>query len=224
MTHSITVTFWGDLICPICPIGHAKLKAAIEQFPHKDDVEIVYRSSRLRPGVAPHTVESYLRQKYGADSDVAAILGQVEQMGADAGLTYRMAKTLAGDTLDAHRVVHLARSEGLQLQMVERLHQGHFAEEANIFDKDTLVRLAGEVGLDRSRVTAMLASDEFKKEVEADETAAAQVGASSVPYFLFNGQLPVCDEDRREQLPAILDQAWKVQTGTAHPRLQEAEL
>ena len=26
MTHSLTVQFWGDLICPICPIGHAKLK------------------------------------------------------------------------------------------------------------------------------------------------------------------------------------------------------
>jgi predicted DsbA family dithiol-disulfide isomerase len=53
MARSLTVQFWNDLICPICPIGHAKLKAGIELFPHKDSVEVAHRSSRLRPGVPP---------------------------------------------------------------------------------------------------------------------------------------------------------------------------
>jgi hypothetical protein len=46
-------------------------------------------------------------------------------MGAEAGLTDKMADTLAGDTMDAHRVVHF------QLLTVEHLHSGHFAEEAD---------------------------------------------------------------------------------------------
>jgi predicted DsbA family dithiol-disulfide isomerase len=58
----LTVQFWGDLICPICPVGHAMLNAGIAQFPLRDSVEIVYRSSRLRPGVPLHTVNSYLNK------------------------------------------------------------------------------------------------------------------------------------------------------------------
>lgn len=211
MTYTLTVQFWGDLICPVCPLGHAMLKAGIAQFPHRDSVEIVYRSSRLRPGIPPHTVTSYLKQKYGADADVASILGQVEQMGAEAGLTYKMANTSAGDTMDAHRVVHFAKSHGLQMQMVERLHKGHFAEEANVFDTDTLVRLAGEVGLDRSEVGSMLAGDTFKKDVEADEAAAQEVNASTVPFFLINDRFSIQGSEARKQIPAILDQARKAQ-------------
>jgi predicted DsbA family dithiol-disulfide isomerase len=191
MTETLTIQFWGDLICPVCPVGHAMLKAGIAQFPHRDRVEIVYRSSRLRPGVPPLAVNSYLQQQYGADADVASILGQVEQMGADAGLTYKMANTLAGDTMDAHRVVHFAKSHGLDMQTVEHLHSAHFAEEANIFDKDTLVRLAGEVGLDRNEVASMLAENTFKNDIEADEAAAQDVGASSVPFFLIRDRFPI---------------------------------
>ncbi|WP_159014318.1 DsbA family protein [Acidisoma sp. S159] len=114
MTYALTVQFWGDLICPVCPVRHAMLKAGVAQFPHRESIEIVYRSSRLRPGIPPHRVNSYLKQKCGAEADIASILGQVEQ-GAEAGLTYKMANTLAGDTMDAHRVVHFAKSRGLQM-------------------------------------------------------------------------------------------------------------
>ncbi len=100
------------------------------------------------------------------------------------------------------------------MRAVERLHKGHFAEEANIFDKDTLVRLAGDAGLDRIEVASMLAGDKFKTDVEADEEAARQMGASSVPFFLIKDQFPVQGSQAREQIPAILDQAWKAQSGS----------
>jgi predicted DsbA family dithiol-disulfide isomerase len=132
-------------------------------------------------------------------------------MGAEAGLTYKMANTLAGDTMDAHRVVHFAKSRGLQMQTVERLHRGHFVEEANIFDTGTLVRLAEEIGLDRSEVGSMLAGDTFKKDVEAEEAAAQEVNASTVPFFLINDRLSIQGGEARKQIPTILAQARKAQ-------------
>jgi predicted DsbA family dithiol-disulfide isomerase len=191
MTQAIIIEAWGDLICPMCPIGHAKLKEGIASFLHKDAVKVVYRSFRLRPGLAPQTVDAYIKNKHGPATNVASLLSQVEQWGADAGLIYRMGKTQAGDTMDAHRVVHFARIQGLQMQTVERFHVAHFAEEENLFDKDTLARLASQVGLERNAVTTVLAGDDFRREVEADEQAARNMGVSSVPFFLFNGQIPV---------------------------------
>jgi predicted DsbA family dithiol-disulfide isomerase len=86
----------------------------------------------------------------------------------------------------------------------------------------TLVRLAGGVGLDRNEVASMRAGSKLKKEVEADEKAAQQMGASGVPFFLINDQFPVQGSEAREQIPVVLNQAWKAQCGIAHPRLQQA--
>jgi predicted DsbA family dithiol-disulfide isomerase len=209
MSELITIQFWNDLICPMCPIGNVKLKQGIERFAHKDKVEIVYRSFRLRPGVSPHTVNEYLEGNHGKDTDVPAILAQVERMGAEAGLIYKMENTLAGDTMDAHRIVQFAKPEGIQKQTVERIYTAHFAGEANIFDKDTLVRLASEVGLDRNAVTSMLAGDAFKQEVEADEKTVRQMGIGGVPFFLLNDQIPVRGIQSPEHFLLTLNQAWQ---------------
>jgi predicted DsbA family dithiol-disulfide isomerase len=208
MTQGITIQFWNDLICPICPIGQVMLKRGIAMFPHRDRVQIVYRSSRLRPGVATHTVDTYLKGKYGTDADIPSILKQVERMGAQAGLVYNMAATLAGDTMDAHRLVHLAQSQGLQTRAVERIHKAHFEENASIFDPDVLVCLAGEIGLDPGTAAAMLRGDLFKSEVEADERAVRGMGVSSVPFFLINS-IPVHSAVPPEEFLSVLNRAWK---------------
>lgn len=220
MTKPITVQFWNDLICPICPIGQVMLRNGIELFSHSDSVEIVYRSFRLRPGVATHTVDAYLKGKYGNDANVPAILAQVDQMGAQAGLIYKMANTRAGDTMDAHRLVHLAQAEGLQAKTVDRIHKAHFAEGQNIFDRDVLVRLAVEIGLDRNTVASMLTGDKYKAEVEAEEQAVRKMGVSSVPFFLINDQIQINGGQAPEQFRAALEKAWQSQSSHGQSRLQ----
>jgi predicted DsbA family dithiol-disulfide isomerase len=120
-----------------------------------------------------------------------------------------MANTLAGDTMDAQRVVQFAKPKGLQKQTVERIYAAHFAEEANIFEKDTLVRLAGEVGLDCNAVGSMLDGDAFRQEVEADEKTMRQMGIGGVPFFLLNDEFPVRGIQSPEHFLSALDQAWQ---------------
>jgi len=143
-------------------------------------------------------------------------------MGADAGLVYKMAKTQAGDTMDAHRVVQLAKREALQMQTVECIYKAHFAEEENIFDKDTLVRLATDVGRDRNAVASMLAGDTFRDEVEADERGAKQMGNRGVPFFLVNDQIPVRGIQSPEHFLSIVKQAWQAQDSQSPSRLKTA--
>jgi len=213
MTQSLTIQVWHDLICPICPIGRVKLNQGIELFAQKARVEVLYRSYRLKPGVAPYTVYSYLKQQYSKDADVGAILAPVERMGAAAGLTYRMANTWAGDTLDAHRLVHLAHSEGLQARAVERIQRAHFTEEMNIFDKEALVWLGGQIGLDRNAVAWMLSGDQYTEEVEEDENAARQLAVSRIPHFLVDGQIETSGGQPPERFLSILEGAWDAAVG-----------
>lgn len=219
MNEKIKVEFWGDLICPMCPIGYVNLKKAIGQFPEKHNIDIFYHSFRLRPGVPPHSVDEYLKGNHGPDANVPQILFHVEEWGASAGLIYKMAKTKAGDTMDAHRVVHFANSKGMQMEAVDRIQQAHFAEEENIFDIDTLVRLAGDIGLDQDEVAVMLAGDLFKKEVQADQDALHLRGVSGVPYFLINDQIVIRGVQEPKAFLAAFNKIWKAMQTTA-PAIQ----
>ena len=38
---------WSDFVCPFCYIGKRRLEMALEQFPHKKDVEVEFKSFEL---------------------------------------------------------------------------------------------------------------------------------------------------------------------------------
>jgi predicted DsbA family dithiol-disulfide isomerase len=49
----VDVEIWSDIACPWCYIGKRRFEAALEQFEHRDDVNVTWRSFELDPG-APH--------------------------------------------------------------------------------------------------------------------------------------------------------------------------
>ena len=47
--RTITVEVWSDVACPWCYIGKRRFAAALEAFPHRAHVEVVWRSYQLSP-------------------------------------------------------------------------------------------------------------------------------------------------------------------------------
>ena len=45
------VSIWSDVRCPFCYIGKRKFEDALEKFPNKDNVEIVWKSFQLDPSL-----------------------------------------------------------------------------------------------------------------------------------------------------------------------------
>ena len=41
------IEVWSDIVCPWCYIGKRRLETALARFPHKDRVEVVWRSFQL---------------------------------------------------------------------------------------------------------------------------------------------------------------------------------
>src|SRR5688572_4565403 len=127
---TIHVEIWSDVVCPWCYIGKRRFEAALESFPQREHVEIVHRSFELDPslpaGQTQQTVEM-LSRKYRMSAEQARdMMARVEQTAAEVGLDYHLAGTLSGNTVDAHRVVHLAKDRGIQDQVVERLFRAYF--------------------------------------------------------------------------------------------------
>jgi predicted DsbA family dithiol-disulfide isomerase len=123
---------WADVVCPWCYLGTRHFEQALERFPHRDEVEVIYRSFELDPsapaGVTAPTVE-VLASKYGLGPEQAReAQRQMEQRAAQAGLTFRMEDLRSGNTRDAHRLLHLARARGRQAEMAERLYRAYFTD------------------------------------------------------------------------------------------------
>ncbi|SHH48785.1 DSBA-like thioredoxin domain-containing protein [Chryseolinea serpens] len=45
------VEIWSDVMCPFCYIGKRKFESALSQFPHKDEVQVIWKSFQLAPEI-----------------------------------------------------------------------------------------------------------------------------------------------------------------------------
>jgi len=206
------IDVWSDLVCPWCYIGKRRLERALVGLPGTPDVEIVHRSFQLNPSAPMGTTSrrrEYLMAKYGWSAAKAAqIDAEMEQRAAADGLEYHLSENgLTGNTLDAHRLVHLARERGRQDAVVERFFRGYFTEQQSLFDAESLVALAVDAGLERDDVQRVLAGTDYTDAVVADAHEARALGVSGVPFFVFNQRLGVSGAQPVEVFSEALSQA-----------------
>jgi len=208
----VKVEIWSDVVCPWCYVGKRHLEQALERFAHRDEVEIVWKAYELDPHAPPQRVGSYpdrIAQKYGiSEGQARASIQRIVNAGADAGIDFRFDDLRAGNTFDAHRLLHFAQSLGVQNDLKERLLFATFTEGRPIGDRETLVELAGEVGIAESDARRVLESDEFAREVRDEEARAMELGATGVPFFVFDGRFGVSGAQPPETLLHVLERAW----------------
>lgn len=171
-----------------------------------------FRSFELNPNAPAQqegNLEEALARKYGVSLEQArAMNARVMDAAAGEGLRYRYDIAKRGNTFDAHRLIHLAAALGLQPAMKERLMAAYFMEGRAIGDRDTLVELAGEVGIDVERARAALDSDEYADAVRADEREAAELGITGVPFFVINRRYGVSGAQSPEVMLEALAVGW----------------
>jgi predicted DsbA family dithiol-disulfide isomerase len=208
----VEVEIWSDVACPWCYIGKRRFEAALEQFEHRDDVDVTWRSFELDPG-APHERTGdraeRLAEKYGMTVQQAREAeARLTAEAAGEDLPFRFDIARSGTTFDGHRLVHLAGTHDVQDAMKERLLRAYFTEGELISDHDTLVRLAVEVGLDEREVRELLAGERYADAVREDERTAAELGISAVPTFVVDRKLGASGAQPPEALLDLLRQGW----------------
>ena len=180
------IEIWSDVVCPWCYIGKRRLERALGEFEHADEVEVTWRSFQLNPDAPAKAVPTleYLTQRFGPQAQ--AMTARVAEIGKDEGLTLDSASALTVNTLEAHRLLHLAADLGIGDAAKERLLRAHFSEGADLSDHETLTRLMAEAGADEERISAVLAGTEYAHAVQADIDMARRLGANGVPFFVID--------------------------------------
>jgi predicted DsbA family dithiol-disulfide isomerase len=210
------VEIWSDIACPWCYVGKRRFEAALGEFEHRDEVRLVWRSFELDPE-APREREgdraARLAEKYGMTLEQAREAERhLTEVAAGDGLDFRFDIARSGATFDAHRIVHLAREHELQDAMKERLLRAYFTEGELVGDHQTLVRLAGEVGLSEHEVRETLAGDRYAEQVREDELAAGRFGITAVPTFVIDRAIGASGAQPPDALLALLRQGWANRT------------
>jgi predicted DsbA family dithiol-disulfide isomerase len=212
------VEIWSDVVCPWCYLGKRRFERGLTEFPAAGEVEVVYRSFELNPSAprgVTRPVRDSLSAKYGMTPQQAAeAQRQMEDRAASEGLTFRMADLEAGNTRDAHRLIQHAGRSGCQAQMVERLHHAYFSEGMSVFDPESLVDIAVEVGIGRHEAALVLSGGGYEAEIEADEDLARALGITGVPFFAIDRRYGVSGAQPAEVIASALEQAWSQRSAT----------
>jgi predicted DsbA family dithiol-disulfide isomerase len=214
----VKVEIWSDVVCPWCYVGKRRFEAALARFEHRDDVEVVWRAFELDPAAqsdpaghprGPHDYVDRLARKYGGTRDSARqMLDDMVARAAADGLDLRFDRAVHANTFDAHQVVHLALQRGVQDAVEERLMRAYFTEGEAVGDREVLVRLAAEAGLDADEVRGALERQEHAAAVRADEAEAAALGISGVPFFVVDRRYGISGAQPADLLLQALRQAW----------------
>jgi predicted DsbA family dithiol-disulfide isomerase len=205
------IEIWSDVVCPWCYLGKRRFEKALAQFPHRDEVRIVHRSFQLDPSApSDHTVATseLLSTKYGMPPEkVDQMQREMTERAAVDGLDYHLDGQQSGNTVDAHRLVHLAAMHGRQDELVERLYRAYFSEQRSVFDAESLRAVAVEAGLDAAEVDEVLAGDTYVDAVQADIEQAREYGITGVPFYVLDGRYGISGAQPVEVFSQALEQA-----------------
>ena len=189
---TLTIDIVSDVVCPWCYLGEKRLEMALEEAPQP--VALRWRPYQLDPTIPDGGLDraEYMAKKFGKSGKLQTVHDNLTRLGAEVGLPFAFDKIKrAPNTLDAHRLIRWANSAGVQGKVVDRLFKAYFVEGRDIGDRDVLIDIAGECGLDARLVEKLLAEGADADLVREEIAQAQAIGVSGVPFFIFAGRLGV---------------------------------
>lgn len=203
------IEVWSDFVCPFCYIGKRRLEEALQQGGLDSQTEVEFKSFELDPNTPKTSDKSMyevLAEKYGSTIEAAKQMtaGVVEQA-KTVGLDYNFDNMKPANTLDAHRLVKWASSQGKAKEANELLLHAYFIEAKEIGKHEVLLDLIASLGLPREEAKTVLNSDEYLAEVQADITRAGQIGVRGVPFFVLNDKYAISGAQPTETFVSALN-------------------
>ena len=179
----VDITVYSDYLCPWCCVLAVRLRQVKEEY--GDNVSITWKSRPLMVGdipgrqISPHSVESRMR-------------AGLEEEGLfnpwDENVSYpssSMPAQVAGKSA-------LLQGEEAFERFHEAAFKAFFRDCRDISNREVLIALATDAGLDMEKFYADFASDERQQEVMADvEEVRSQYEGWGVPLTVVGGRMPI---------------------------------
>lgn len=212
------VDIWSDVVCPFCYIGKKRLEAAAAHV--GVELEVHWHSFQLDPD-APERQEisnsERLAQKYGRTvAEVEDMQRNIASMAAEEGIQFNWEQANSGNTLNAHRLIHLAQSKGLGNEAKEAFFYSYMTQGLAIGERETLEDVAARIGLNPVEVDDVLDSNAYADFVKFDQDVARdQLKVTGVPFFVFDQRVALAGAQPREVFEQVLKKALETPADNA---------
>jgi len=197
----------SDIVCPWCFIGKRRLRGALS---HVQGPSIVrWHPMQLYPDVPEQgtDLQAYLERRFNNRPAVRVAMEQLTNTGLQLGIHFDFDNIRKlPNTLDAHRLI-LSANAVQQDTLVEKLFTGFFEQARDLSDREVLLEIAAESGLDANRARATLEDDRTRKGVLEEEQRVKQLGLAGLPNFLVNRKLSVAGAQDSATLLQAFDYA-----------------
>ncbi|MGB1154248.1 MAG: DsbA family oxidoreductase [Paracoccaceae bacterium] len=207
----IRLDIFSDPICPWCFIGKHNLFVALSGV-DKDLFSIEWHPFQLNPDMPEGGMDrrAYLETKFGGKEGAVQAYLPVVEHAKSAGLAISFeAITKTPNTLKALCLIHWAKLEGCQAEIVQALFEAYFYHGKDIGDTEILVNIAAEARMDTDMVKRLFASGQDKLEIQERDASARNMGVRAVPTFIVAGQHVVSGSQSVEMWQSVIEDIQK---------------
>jgi predicted DsbA family dithiol-disulfide isomerase len=177
------IDVWSDVVCPWCFIGRRRLQKAIARI--GAEVTLKHRAFQLQPDLQKTLpTKELLASKYRiSEVEVQSMQSNVCSIADGEGLCYDLSETQSGNTRDAHRLLLWAESCGKQDELLELMYSSYFEKKQSLFSHQDLLSITDACGIKEEEARAILNSESYQAECDADIALARQLGITGVPFY-----------------------------------------
>jgi predicted DsbA family dithiol-disulfide isomerase len=198
----------SDVICPWCYIGKRRLEKAIAAF--DSQVKVRWLPFQLNPSMPKDGISrrDYRIKKFGTWERSLELDAKVVATGKEEGIQFafdRIERT--PNTLDSHRLIWLADKESVQDAVVEALFRAYFTEGRDISNRQRLLDVVAEAGLDRARAESVLNGDDGLDAIKEADKLARRYRVEGVPFFTIDGKITLSGAQPPDAFLAAFRQA-----------------
>ncbi|APE28249.1 DsbA family oxidoreductase [Aurantiacibacter gangjinensis] len=212
----IVVDIWSDVMCPWCAVGYRRFMEGAKLAGDAVDVTVRWMPFELNPDMPAEGVERvpYLARKYDRTREqVEDMQAQMNAAGEEVGFPMEWQgegeapPAMMWNTFNAHVLLRWAlatHGPAEQTALKEAMLSAHFQRRRKISDRDVLLELVENCGLDREAASAALDNENMQLAVRADEQRGREGGITAVPTFVVNHKYGLQGAQEPENFAAAL--------------------
>ena len=203
MSRTLTIDIWSDVMCPWCLVGWGNLGQALEQLEGEIAADIRWHAFELNPDMPEEGEErtAHIARKYGRTIEQSKdVQGRMREAAEAAGVSLDYEgeepapEAMMWNTFDAHKLLTWALEEHgaeAQTRLKLALFEAHFNQRRRIGERDVLLAVAEEAGLDREAAAVALDSEDLARKTRVEERAAMEMNITGVPAMIVEGRFMI---------------------------------
>jgi len=213
--EKMKIEIWSDIACPFCFIGKRQLENALKEFPHSNQIEVEWKSFLLDPSIpkdANQSLSDYFINTKGLTlSQVEKLTKRIQNHAHQAGLDFNYDRAIAANTLNAHRLSHLAKTKSAELQnrAEDLLFKAYFIEGKNVNEMQVLIEIGTQLGLEAKEVEETIMEQRFSEAIRKEGEEATTLGIPVIPHLILNKQQVISGVQTEEKLLQIVEKAYQ---------------